>query len=224
MSSSTSHSIAAKAESARDMIDMVDTTAKLSEMLDTLEGLPTEPPSLYFDLEGENLSRHGSVSILQLHVLPSSRRYLVDVHTLQHTAFSTCGENGLTLKELLESDGILKVFSIGLSRCIERGACLLAAELATWKAVKDAGVKLFSPDYGGSYTVFVERPLCDAIKLYSAQDAQILPRLWSQYNTRMTPVWTRKAHETSKERVALSQTATFNGKGRHMALAPPGWH
>ncbi|KAH6627396.1 ribonuclease H-like domain-containing protein [Chaetomium tenue] len=284
MSSSTSHSIAAEADSARDdlvaavteslqsinfddtpaadMIDMVDTTAKLSKMLDTLDGLPTEPPSLYFDLEGENLSRHGSVSILQLHVLPSSRTYLVDVHTLQHTAFSTCGGNGRTLRELLECDGIPKVFFdvrndsdalyshfnirlariqdlqlmelatrtfskkyiTGLSKCIERDACLPAAELITWKAVKDAGVKLFAPDYDGSYTVFAKRPLCDAIKLYYAQDAQILPRLWSQYNARMAPAWARKVHETSKERVTLSQTATFNGKGRHMALAPPGWH
>jgi exonuclease 3'-5' domain-containing protein 1 len=247
---------------AADMIDVVDTTAKLLKMLDTLDGLPTEPPSLYFDLEGENLSRHGSVSILQLHVLPRSRTYLVDVHTLQHTAFSTCGHNGRTLKEILECDGIPKVFFDvrndsdalhshfnirlagvqdlqlmelatrtfskrcvnGLSRCIERDARLPATELITWKAVKDAGVKIFAPEYGGSYTVFAKRPLCDAIKLYCAQDVQILPRLWSQYNTQMTPAWTRKVHETSKERVALSQTAAFNGKGRHMALAPPGWY
>ena len=89
---------------------VLDTAAALSKMLDGLDGVPTQPPSLYFDLEGERLSRHGSISILQLHVLPSKRTYLVDVHTLQHTAFSTCGENGRTLKEILECDGIPKVF------------------------------------------------------------------------------------------------------------------
>ncbi|KAK4119015.1 hypothetical protein N657DRAFT_582613, partial [Parathielavia appendiculata] len=83
---------------------------------------------------------------------------------------------------------------------------------------KDAGVKLFAPEYGGSYTVFAKRPLCDAIKMYC------LPRLLSQYNTLLTPAWTRKVHQTSKERVALSQTAAFNGKGRQMALAPTGWY
>ena len=75
-----------------------------------------------------------------------------------------------------------------------------------------------------SYSVFAKRPLCDAIKLYCAQDVQIFPRLWSHYSSRMTPAWTLKVHRTSKERVALSQTANYNGQGRHMALAPPGWY
>ena len=247
---------------AGDMVEMVDTAAALSKMLDGLDGVPTQPPSLYFDLEGESLSRHGSISILQLHVLPSKRTYLVDVHTLQHTAFSTCGKNGRSLKEILECDGIPKVFfdvrndsdalyshfniSLagvqdlqlmelatrtfskrfvnGLSRCIERDVCLSVQELAAWKAVKDAGVKLFAPEYGGSYKVFAKRPLCDAIKLYCAQDVQILPRLWSHYSSRMSPAWTMKVHRASKERVALSQTANYNGKGPHKALAPPGWY
>jgi len=245
---------------AADMIEMVDTAAALSKMLDGLDGVPTQPPLFYFDLEGESLSRHGSISIPQLHVLPSKSTYLVDVHTLQHTAFSTCGKNGRTLKEVLKCDGIPKVFfnvrndsdvlysyfniSLagvqdlqlmelatrtiskrcvnGLSRCIERDVHLPAQELAAWKGVKDAGVKLFVLEYDGSYSVFVKRPLCDSIKLYCAQDVQILPRLWSHYSSRMSPAWTIKVHRASKERVALSQTANFNSKGRHIALALPG--
>src|SRR6187549_763034 len=79
-------------------------------LLDGRDGLPAQPSSLCFDLEGKNLSRHGSISILQLHVLPSNRTYLVDVHTLRDRTFSTCGTNGHTLKEMLESDAIPKVF------------------------------------------------------------------------------------------------------------------
>jgi exonuclease 3'-5' domain-containing protein 1 len=247
---------------AADMIEMVDTAAAISKMLDGLDGVPTQPPSLYFDLEGENLSRHGSIAILQLYVLPSKHTYLVDVHTLQDAAFSTCGEKGRTLKEILECDGIPKVFfdvrndsdalyshfdiSLagvqdlqlmelatrtfsrrcvnGLAKCIERDVRLSAQESAAWKGVKDAGVKLFAPEHGGSYSVFAKRPLSDAIKLYCAQDVQILPRLWSHYSSRMSSAWTMKVHRASKERVALSQKADYNGKGRHMALAPPGWY
>ncbi len=253
---------AAAAAGAGDMIDMVDTAATVAKMLDGLDGLPTEPPSLYFDVEGENLSRHGSVSILQLHVLPSNRTFLVDVHTLQDTAFSTPGENGRTLREILECDGIPKVFFdvrndsdalhshfnirlagvqdlqlmelvtrsfstrfiSGLAKCIERDAPLPSPQLTAWKAVKDAGVSLFAPERGGSYGVFAERPLCDAIRLYCAQDVQILPRLWSHYKSKMTSLSTERVREESNARVALSQSPDFNGRGRHMARCPTGWY
>ena len=249
------------AAAAGDMIDMVDTAATVVRMLDGLDGLSTKPPSLYFDVEGENLSRHGSVSIVQLHVLPSNRTFLVDVHTLQDTAFSTPGENGRTLKEILECEGISKVFFDvrndsdalyshfnirlagvqdlqlmelatrtfstrfinGLSKCIVRDAPLSSPELTAWKAVKDAGVSLFAPERGGSYGVFAERPLRDAIRLYCTQDVQILPHLWSHYNSKMTSLSTKRVREESDPRVAVSQTAGFEGKGPHMARAPRGW-
>ena len=78
--------------------------------MDALDGQPTTPPSLYIDLEGINLSRNGSISILQVFVSSSRRTYLVDIHTLRNKAFSTPGTNGCTLKDILESDVIPKVF------------------------------------------------------------------------------------------------------------------
>lgn len=89
---------------------LVDTAKALSDMVGMLQGLPTEPPSLYVDLEGVNLSRFGTISILQLHVLPTKRTYLIDIHSLRDTAFSTSADNGWTLKKVLESDIIPKVF------------------------------------------------------------------------------------------------------------------
>jgi len=75
----------------------------------------------------------------------------------------------------------------GLLKCIERDADLFFAERLAWRAVKDAGVKLFSPEHGGSYSVFNRRPLSNDIILYCAQDVQLLPRLWSYYRRRITP-------------------------------------
>ena len=85
-------------------------SSDLSSLVDSLQGLPTRPPSIYIDLEGEGLSRDGSISILQIYVLPTERTYLIDVHTLRHEAFISCGPSGHTLKGMLESQDIPKVF------------------------------------------------------------------------------------------------------------------
>ena len=90
---------------------IVDSVDVLRGMLDALEGLPTSPISIYVDLEGVKLGRKGTLSILQLYILPQDRTYLVDVHSLQGEAFPTTATNGTTsLKTLLESDVIPKAF------------------------------------------------------------------------------------------------------------------
>lgn len=90
---------------------VVDDEAGLSDMIDNLEGLPVIPPSIYVDLEGIKLSRHGSISILQIYVLPRDHTYLVDVHQLRDKAFSSHGRKYNTcLKAILEDKDIPKVF------------------------------------------------------------------------------------------------------------------
>ena len=89
---------------------IVNTAAKLARLLDTLADLPTSPPSLYLDLEGINLSRRGSISIIELFVLPQNHVFLIDVHVLGERAFSTKSSDGQTLRQVLESPGIPKVF------------------------------------------------------------------------------------------------------------------
>ncbi|RKU40449.1 hypothetical protein DL546_000504 [Coniochaeta pulveracea] len=240
---------------------LIDTPTALSILVDILYEQPTTPPSLFIDLEGVNLSRHGTISILQIFVQPTNRAYLIDVRTLGAEAFSTPGATGHTLKEILESDTIPKVFfdvrndsdalySLfeihlaciqdlqlmelatrrfgrrcvnGLAKCIEHDAPMSSTEMLAWKATKEKGQRLFAPERGGSYEVFNERPLSEEIRLYCVQDVKILPRLWSLYDGRMTRTWRGRVREASKDRVALSQTPGFNGKGRHMALAPKGW-
>ncbi|KAK7179072.1 3'-5' exonuclease [Paraphaeosphaeria sporulosa] len=90
---------------------VVDCVPALSDMIDVLVGLPAEPPSLYVDLEGINLSRQGTISILQFYVLPKDHTYLVDIYRLKESAFSTTGKNsGSCLKVILEAENIPKVF------------------------------------------------------------------------------------------------------------------
>lgn len=89
---------------------IVDSPATIAGLLDTLAALPTSPPSLYLDLEGISLSRHGSISIIELFVHPQNHVYLIDVYLLGEKAFSTQSPDGQTLKSILESPDIPKVF------------------------------------------------------------------------------------------------------------------
>ena len=91
-------------------IEIVDTAAALSELINSLEGLPTQPPSLYIDLKGENLSRNRTISILQLYISPTKHTYLVDIFTLGNESFTTSGRSGHTLQEVLQDLETPKVF------------------------------------------------------------------------------------------------------------------
>jgi exonuclease 3'-5' domain-containing protein 1 len=89
---------------------LVDTCVAVAGLVDTLLGLPTSPPSIFVDLEGVKLSRHGTLSIIQFFVLPENHTYLVDVHTLKENAFLTRGANGQTLRDIFNSEAIPKAF------------------------------------------------------------------------------------------------------------------
>ena len=87
----------------------VNTVDSVSVMVDGLAGLPTDPPSLFFDIEGKQLSRTGTVSILQILVHPANHVFLIDIHVLQESAFNTPGKDGTNLRTIFESSSIPKV-------------------------------------------------------------------------------------------------------------------
>ncbi|KAI1203379.1 ribonuclease H-like domain-containing protein [Nemania serpens] len=90
---------------------IIDTREAVSSMIDELSELPSEPPSIYMDLEGINLCRHGTVSLLQVHSRPMGQNYLVDITTLGRAAFKAKGKRSrITLRSILESEDIPKVF------------------------------------------------------------------------------------------------------------------
>ena len=91
-------------------VSIVDSVTSIISLLDCLENLPTQPPSLYLDIEGVRLSRHGSISIIQVLVFPLNHVFLIDIHVLQDSAFCTPNLSGSTLKSVLESDLVPKVF------------------------------------------------------------------------------------------------------------------
>ncbi|KAK0888235.1 hypothetical protein LTR91_018706 [Friedmanniomyces endolithicus] len=88
----------------------LDTTAALKKFLSDLGNCDGQPPRLYVDLEGNNPSRNGTLSLVTILLEPESEVYLVDVTTLGRDAFTTAGADGRTLKAVLESKDIVKVF------------------------------------------------------------------------------------------------------------------
>ena len=91
-------------------INIVDSSTSLISLLNDLENQPTNPPSIYLDIEGIKLSRHGSISIIQLFCLPKNRIFLIDVFVLQEAAFNTTNLSGTSLRSILESPTTPKVF------------------------------------------------------------------------------------------------------------------
>ena len=90
-------------------IIVVDSATTLASFLENLISLPVKPPSLYLDLEGVKLGRRGSISIISLYILPLKKIYLIDIHSLGNTAFSTTNRSAASLKTILESQTIPKV-------------------------------------------------------------------------------------------------------------------
>ena len=73
-------------------LTIIDAPSSLLSLLNHLENQPTDPPSLYIDIEGVRLCRHGSISIIQLFRLPLTHVFLIDVFLLQETAFNTANQ------------------------------------------------------------------------------------------------------------------------------------
>lgn len=240
---------------------LIDTPAALIAFLDDLPDCKGYPPSLYVDLEGNNLSRQGTISLVTILVHPRNTVHLVDVTTLKEKAFTVEAAGGCTLKKVLESEEMIKAFFDirhdsdalfalynvrvggicdlqlmqlatreferkyvnGLAKCIERDSTLTKSDKLKWQLVKKNGCKLFDPTQGGDYAVFDERPLSTEMTEYCIQDVVHMPNLWAVYSPRLCYAWWEKITVETRNRIVRSQHTIYNGKGKHMALAPEGW-
>ncbi|KAM7201160.1 Ribonuclease H-like domain containing protein [Rhypophila sp. PSN 637] len=110
-----------------------DFLAKINVQLKACRHSTPETLKLYIDLEGQNLSREGTLSLMTVFVLPLNVTYLIDIYTLGSLAFTTSAaapnddgskvttadqenaSNGedtspMTLKSLLEDPTVPKYF------------------------------------------------------------------------------------------------------------------
>ena len=237
---------------------LVDTEDQVKQLVSLISRRQHGMSLIFLDLEGVNLSRHGTIAIMQFLLPPSPIVYLVDVHVLADKAFTTEDGNGTTLKAIIEAPGVAKclfdvrhdsdalfgLFGVslqgavdiqilefasrqiwhryltGLGKCIAQEKNLLPSVTKEHIEIKENGRKLFAPEKGGSYEVFLERPLRPEIVDYCAQDVLLLPPLLALYARRLAPNRACKVQAIVDERIKLSQSPFFNGKGKHMTLGP----
>ncbi|KAL8642913.1 MAG: hypothetical protein Q9228_000450 [Teloschistes exilis] len=178
----------------------VDTARQVTALINDLTNLPSLPPSLYINLEGIDLSRHGTISISLLSAVPKNCVYLLDVHTLaffdvRQQSDALYAHFGIRLDgiedlQLMEFGRRFTIRSVGndlrvLAYCILNHAAMGRARRRAWEAVKENGCRCFDPALGGTYQVFNSRPLTADILAYCIQKVQFMPRLWGFYRSRL---------------------------------------
>lgn len=86
-------------------------TPSLISAVPELEGfLSSFPPSgtLYLDLEGNSLSRYGTISLITILIHPQKVVRIIDILALGKLAFTTVSNNGNTLKSIFEDPDVPK--------------------------------------------------------------------------------------------------------------------
>lgn len=111
-------------------------------------------------------------------------------------------------------------FLKGLSKCITESGILSYQEARVWEQAKDNGVRQFAPEKGGTYDVFLRRPLSYDMQNYCAEDVLQLPRLLVYYARRISRHLAGEVAKEALARVALSQTPAYNPHGREKARGP----
>ncbi|KAK6357785.1 hypothetical protein TWF718_002091 [Orbilia javanica] len=93
---------------AQSQHTFVDTPEAVAMLLSLTPKEITSIPSIYIDLKGANLCRHGSISLLQLFISTIPHTYILDVHTLGQSAFTTPSliDPLTTFKTILEEPSI----------------------------------------------------------------------------------------------------------------------
>ncbi|KAL3474069.1 ribonuclease H-like domain-containing protein [Aspergillus californicus] len=96
---------------------LINTLEELKSLVDLVArqdiSLGDIKPPLYIDIEGEQLSRHGKISLMTVLVYSSDYNmypHIINIYSLGLAAFSTAGKLGKSFKDILESPDVLKVF------------------------------------------------------------------------------------------------------------------
>jgi len=96
-----------------DTMDAVPVMLRqIEEAREQLDATKINPhtPLLYIDVEGCDLCRHGTVSLIQIHIPTIQMTFILDVFVLGADVFTASIDPSITLKSILESPEIIKCF------------------------------------------------------------------------------------------------------------------
>ncbi|KAL6900428.1 hypothetical protein GGI43DRAFT_48876 [Trichoderma evansii] len=218
-------------------VKVVDSIPGVKALLDILATInispaPLDAPCLYFDVEGTNLGRNGTIAIISLFVLPNASTYIIDIYTLGSAAFTTKGRREYTLRSILESPNISKVFfdvrndSDALFRLF--GISLAGVQDLQLMELAANIDSLYPRRYVSGLSKCIEKDLSATQELkgeWLKAKAVHLAELWKVYATKIckpgeSGFWRYMVRKSTMERVELSQSETYNSQERENAKGP----
>jgi exonuclease 3'-5' domain-containing protein 1 len=118
------------------------------------------------------------------------------------------------------NSGLWVNYVTGLSKTMDRYLNLSHHQRQSLLKIKDSGVAMFAPEKGGTYQVFKERPLAQAILAYAAADVYYFDALKDRLYETLPKRGKEWVLVHSKYRVLECTQSGYLAKGRHKALAP----
>jgi exonuclease 3'-5' domain-containing protein 1 len=112
----------------------------------------------------------------------------------------------------------------GLAKCIDKNMLMwfgnMRQDPIDWKQSKETGERLFKAEHGGSYEVFNERPIPDAIVRYCVGDVRCLPEVYKNLRGVRACHWRDLVRDATKTRIASTHAPDYQPHGRERTLAP----
>lgn len=100
----------------------------------------------------------------------------------------------------------------GLKKCLSDANVVPLMERERLEALKEEGLRLFAPEKGGRYEVWMERPLNQALVDYAAADVK--------YLLSMKAIWhaSQDVLQLTRDRLQGAVQAAVPAKGQHMSV------
>jgi len=133
-----------------------------------------------------------------------------------HHHFNSLMENAYDLQILhaLKFSSSDDRFVKGFQKCLDASGVLSPADGHQASVLKERGKRCFSPDFGGSYSVWEQRPLRQILIDYAVADVQHLLQMKRQ--------WSNPSHDATvealtRERIWKAVNSPVAPKGSHMS-------
>lgn len=165
---------------------------------------------------------HDAFSLGQLSPVLESERICKVIYDGRADADALCHQFGVQLRHAFDlqvqhalrysntNDRYVK----GLQRCLDDSGVVPHFERAKIERIKDVGKRLFVPELGGRSSVWMERPLPQALVDYAACDVKYLLRVKAAWAGSTSQAVLR----VTRERLRGAMTAQVPAKGSHMSV------
>ncbi|CZR66873.1 uncharacterized protein PAC_16774 [Phialocephala subalpina] len=227
--------------SASTPTTLISSITELSAFLSSIS--PSD--SFYIDLEGNNLSRHGTISLITILIHPSRSVRIIDILTLGPSAFTTTPLEDPTIPKYLwdvrnDADALWALYNVGLAgvtdiqllenasrigdrkyvrgldKCVQFDLNLGFMERERWLRTKQDVKNIMDAN------IFDVRPMAPKTIQYCTNDVMHLPDLHTLYLARMEGDWLAKAMNESAERVVEAHSPEYDPQSDTKKLGPWG--